>query len=111
MFNDVLKLKCSFEESLSFLKKSQRAIEEKCPEYWFADEIFATEKIYSYEKKNNLVFMRRDGGQKGHRIDRSRWRYDLNLFNNGYYWDAHMIRPVEAHRTEIESFTQLVMNI
>jgi hypothetical protein len=109
IFREVLGIDCSFEDSLNMVEKNDRSKKENCPEYWFSDEIFATNRINNYKNKNIFEFIFRDGGQNGHRIDRGRWKYDVNLFKSDHYWDSHVIRPFKDNKEEIEKLFNLII--
>lgn len=105
-FKSVFCLQDGFEESLAALEKNNRLAGQ---EYWFADEIFATKKIAEHNKQDAFVLMARANGQNGHRIDRSKWKYSESMLSQGYYWDAHMIRPVDKYKLEIEKLMGLII--
>jgi len=44
----------------------------------------------------------------GRRIDRSDWKYDINLLNNEYYIDSHMLRPYQAFKSEINTLARSI---
>lgn len=77
---------------------------------WFNDEKYATHKINEYLKSNNdLILIPRDGGQNGHRIDRSFWRYDSNLLKQQFYYDSHSIRPYTDFKEHIDSLCETLL--
>jgi hypothetical protein len=53
-------------------------------------------------------FIHRDGGQNGHRIDRSNWVYEPNKVTDGYYYDSHSIRPFTNYSDELNKLVDLV---
>ena len=76
--------------------------------YWFVDERYSTMLINKYEDKSIFNFIHRDGGQNGHRIDRPNWKYDTKLITDGYYYDAHSIRPFSTHSSELNTIVDLI---
>lgn len=73
---------------------------------WSTDENFSTNEL----KDKKINFIRRDGGQNGHRLDRSSWRYDEKLILNQYYYDCHSIRPYKSFKKEIDNIVEKIMN-
>jgi hypothetical protein len=55
------------------------------------------------------MFIPRNNGQNGFRIDRPNWRYNEELFNIDYYIDSHSIRPYLTYKTEIDKLTNLIL--
>ena len=55
-----------------------------------------------------MLFIKRNGGQNGRRIDRSKWQYNLNLLKDNYYYDAHVIRPYELYKDEINNLVSYI---
>jgi hypothetical protein len=76
--------------------------------YWFVDERYSTMLINKYEDKSIFTFIPRDGGQNGHRIDRPNWKYNTQLISDGYYYDAHSIRPFKNHSSELNTIVNLI---
>jgi len=77
-------------------------------EYWSVDEVYSTLLINNYEDKSLFHFIPRDGGQNGHRIDRSTWKYDRQLVSKGYYYDIHSIRPYSKYSNELKKIIDLL---
>lgn len=105
VFKKVLGLHDTFEESYSDLLNSyfdnSTCYLKGGNDKWCYDEYYATDKILkgNYEK---LFLIPRSGGQSGHRIDRTDWNYDERLFNAGYYYDSHSLRPYKEHKHLID---------
>jgi hypothetical protein len=78
---------------------------------WFADEKFSSDKIFEYKKNNmdDVIFLHREGGQNGFRIDRLRWSYDPSLVKSGYYYDSHSVRPYLEYKDKIDNLVNLVL--
>jgi hypothetical protein len=79
---------------------------------WFADEKYSSDKILKYMQTHpdDIVFLKRDGGQNGHRIDRLRWTYDVDKLTSGGYYDSHSIRPYNQYKNEINKIADLVFS-
>jgi hypothetical protein len=77
-------------------------------EHWSVDEVSSTMLINNYEYKSLFHFIQRDGGQNGHRIDRSTWRYDRKLVSKGYYYDIHSVRPYSKYNNELNKIFNLL---
>jgi hypothetical protein len=73
-------------------------------ELWGLDEIYCSNAISSYEKKDEICFLHRNGN----RIDRADWKYDINLLTQDFYIDCHSLRPYDKYKKEI---TDLLNNI
>ncbi len=93
-------------KTLSFAKSVNSRHEDKL--YWFADEKYSTMRIENYPDKSLFHFIPREGGQNGHRIDRIAWSYDKNLISQGYYYDAHSIRPFSQYADELNEIVSLI---
>jgi hypothetical protein len=77
-------------------------------EYWYVDERYSTMLINNYADKSIFNFIQRDGGQNGHRIDRPNWVYNTDQVRNGFYYDAHSIRPFTEHQDELNSLVNMI---
>jgi hypothetical protein len=101
---------CSFEQfmerALDFSKSSDTACGDK--QYWFVDERYSTQLIQNYADQSVFEFVDRDGGQSGHRLDRSRWKYKPMMVTQGHYYDSHSIRPFAHHRDELTKLVDLL---
>lgn len=78
--------------------------------YWFVDERYSTALINNYSDKSIFEFIKRDGGQNGHRIDRPNWKYDKKLVTDDYYYDSHSIRPFTNNATELNALVDLMLD-
>lgn len=78
--------------------------------YWFVDERYSTERITNYPDKSIFEFIKRDGGQDGHRIDRSNWKYDTKKVTDDYYYDSHSIRPFSNNETELNALVDFMLD-
>ena len=112
-FTEVLELsrdwKTSLEEVYNSNLGSDPGAHLSGKECWFADERYANLKIIKYPKKWDLVFLNRNGGQNGRRVDRSNWNYDPKLIREGWYYDSHSIRPYKKYKKEIDKFVNLIL--
>jgi len=99
----------TFEESLSeCIKYAEKS------NGWFADENFATNLLMK-SNKSDLIFIKRDGGQNGHRIDRvtnDHWahNYSLDLISLGQFFDCHSIRPYSKYKNDIDFIVNKFIN-
>lgn len=66
-------------------------------ENWNTDENFMYDRLQLF--KENIILKIRE---KGTRIDRSRWVYDINKLKSGHYIDSHLLRPYSQHKHEID---------
>lgn len=66
-------------------------------EKWNTDENFMYDKLQNHLDK--VVIKSRDFSR---RVDRSRWIYDINLLQDRYYIDSHMLRPYNKYKKEID---------
>lgn len=103
-FQECLSIKGSFEESFSELlsKKFDENLayqQEGLKNKWCYDEFHATELLL---KRDDIVYIQRDGGQNGRRIDRSDWCYDDRKCKDDYYFDSHSIRPYGDYKKQID---------
>ena len=79
--------------------------------YWFVDEKYSTMKINQYLDKSIFNFIKRDGGQNGHRIDRPHWQFDLNKVRQDWYYDSHSIRPYSQYKESIDSIKNAALGL
>jgi len=105
-FKKILKLDNTFNESMKTLLDSNKngCINHMGMELWGLDEIYCSNAISSYEKKDEICFLHRNGN----RIDRADWKYDINLLTQDFYIDCHSLRPYDKYKKEI---TDLLNNI
>ena len=112
-FKEVLELPDSWEESIFELYNTGLGFDHggelQGKDRWGSDERYATIKINNYKNQDDLVFIKRNGGQSGYRIDRSNWNYVPDKVINGEYIDSHSIRPYNLHKNEIDSLIKLII--
>lgn len=105
VFKEVLELPDSFQESYDLLLNSyfdnSTCYIKGGNDKWCYDEYFATDKILK-SKYEKIMLIKRSGGQSGHRIDRTDWNYDERLFNAGYFYDSHSLRPYSEFKHKID---------
>lgn len=94
------------DKALSFTKGANTRHEDK--EHWSVDEVYSTMLINNYADKSIFHFIPRNGGQTGHRIDRSFWRYNNRLISQGYYYDMHSARPYSQYSNELTTIINLL---
>lgn len=80
----------SFEQYCSLLLN-------KYGQAWNTDEHFMYDKFETH--KDKLLIKTRDFSR---RIDRGNWQYDLNLLENDYYIDSHLLRPYSNYKNLID---------
>jgi hypothetical protein len=69
---------------------------------WDTDEVLLKEYAYKWhEQTGRCVGL---GHSATGRIDRGGWQWDPKLLKQGYYIEAHMIRPYKWHKAEIDKF-------
>ena len=113
-FKEILELHDNWEDSLKYLYSLNAGRDPggqlSGKDQWFADEKYSSDKVYSFYKQNEnrVLFIKRNGGQNGRRIDRSKWQYNLNLLKDNYYYDAHVIRPYELYKDEINNLVSYI---
>jgi len=66
------------------------------------DEIILYHKIHNWKDYNTRCVKLNDKITGNRRIDRSSWKYDLNLLKQNYYIDSHMLRPYKRYKAEID---------
>lgn len=108
-FKEVLCLPNSWEESIKEVVSSGFGKTVNGEKFWFADEEYATHKIINHSNKDDFVFLLREYGQSGLRIDRSKWEYYEGLVSSGFYFDSHSIRPYEKYKKEINKLVDLIL--
>lgn len=111
LFSEILELEKSWEESIINLMRlniGTKILGTK--DHWFADERYSSKKILEYKERfpNKIIFMDREGGQNGRRIDRINWNYSLDLLKQNYYFDCHSIRPYGAYKNQIDNLVNLL---
>lgn len=73
---------------------------------WETDEVALYKHVYGWEKvKTNCVFLHHTSMVE-RRIDRACWGYDKQKLKRNFYVDAHMVRPLDKYRKEIEELAQ-----
>lgn len=80
-------------------------VNEKVGVKWNSDEHFLYDCISNNKDKiiiNDRIF--------NNRIDRSNWRYDEKLLNDGFYLDSHLLRPFETYKEEITILLKKINN-
>lgn len=107
-FKKYLELPDSWVESLVDVVNSGFGRTVNGNELWFADEEYATDKLLK-NRDGNLLFLPRECGQNGFRVDRDRWYYDEEKVIQDFYYDCHSLRPFEKHKEEIEKLVELIM--
>jgi hypothetical protein len=108
-FKEVFDLPDNWKESLDLVATSGFGRTINGNALWFADEEYATHKINNFKKKDDIIFLPREGGQNGYRIDRDRWKYDETLAKDGIYFDSHSIRPYSKYKNEIDKLVSLIL--
>jgi hypothetical protein len=71
---------------------------------WSCDQWHITTLIMKYDQEKVVRLKRQwtEGGGAFNRIDRTDWRYDKEMMEKGYYYDAHLLRPYSEHKEEID---------
>lgn len=114
LFTKILELNEDWEDSIKFLYDmkigSNPGGHLNGNNEWFADERYSSKKIIQYKEKFNddVIFLHREGGQNGYRIDRINWVYDKNKVKHDYYYDSHSIRPYHRYKTEIDELISYI---
>jgi len=78
---------------------------------WSTDEMMLYQYLTNWSHFNDRCTRLCHGAIKdirnnGKRIDRADWLYDEVLLKNGYYIDAHCLRPYETYKEEIDKVLQ-----
>ena len=102
-FKKVLEFKDTWEEDI------RKMFTESYPQNgWFADEWYSHGKIVNYPDQTIFKFLQREGGTNGHRIDRIAWHWQVDLLQQDYYYDSHLLRSYGDNKEEID---RLIKNI
>jgi len=115
LFKEILNLPLEWEDSIKDLFSRNLGVipgnNQKNMSHWFADERYSSYCIFNYkhQNENNVLFINRNGGQNGRRIDRSDWTYDVELCKSGYYYDSHSIRPYSQYKNKIDDLIKLIL--
>lgn len=114
-FKNILGLHETFEDSVRYIYELNEGTDPggylSGNNHWFSDERVSHKKIIEYKQKypNEIIFITRNGGQNGHRIDRLNWKYDVNLLKKEYYYDSHSIRPYSNYKSEIDNLINVIL--
>jgi hypothetical protein len=73
---------------------------------WYTDEYLLYRYASAWESNTNRCV--KLGHAVDRRIDRSQWYYDEKLVRDGYYIDAHMIRPYHRYKHELDALGDLL---
>lgn len=103
-FTEILKLADTFEVDIKKIINFDKSYSNG----WFNDEKYATNCILS-STDTNIILLPREDGQNGRRIDRTNWKYDIDLVKANYYFDAHSIRPYENYKSEIDKLVNITL--
>lgn len=108
-FKEMLELPDDFDESFRVLKSQNYNNENDYKatghRQWCYDEFYASELLL---KKDSVLMLKRDGGESGHRIDRTNWVYDENKMRAEGYYDSHSIRPYAENKQQIDKLIELL---
>lgn len=108
-FKQMLGLHDSFEESFNHLRKQyfENESDYKATGHrqWCYDEFYSSQLIL---EDGSAILLNRDGGQSGHRIDRTNWVYKEKLMRQEYYYDSHSLRPYVENKQEIDKLISLL---
>ena len=101
-FNEILDMNSTWEEFVNQLHNMN--------EGWATDQKFLFKKIEEYINKEEIVLMSRGWtfGPANYRIDRLFWNYNSDLVNNDYYIDAHLLRPYNQYKEEVDKLADLL---
>jgi hypothetical protein len=77
----------------------------------FSEESLIRVLVYRWDNQfKNIVKLKRPGGWSSSgavtRIDRSKWSFDESKLREGYYLDAHCLRPLQNFKTQINPITE-----
>ena len=103
VFKDILSLDDKWDQSVRFLHnlKIGSDLGNGCKD-WFADERYVGSKIRAKKGSDSrIIFIQRDGGERGHRIDRGAWKFDLQAIREEQYYDCHCPRPFKDYEKDI----------
>lgn len=103
-FNEILDLDCDFEDYCKRLLSYNQG--------WDTDELYFSKCVNNFKDKNRIIMKKRgwDYGVANLRIDRSNWKYNIELLKNNYYIDSHSIRPYSLYKKEIDQLISYVRN-
>lgn len=73
---------------------------------WATDEFVLCQAIYKWNLFKSKCTRLHHTSMLPQRIDRSDWKYDKNKLKEGYYIDAHMLRPLSTFIHEIQELAQ-----
>jgi hypothetical protein len=111
VFKRCLNLADTFEESMADLishDDSHHSVVHMGFDRWGLDEAYSTYKILAPKNSNDVVRIPRAGGSD--RIDRGKWKYDINILNESdQYIDSHSLRPYWKHKDAIDTLVDLVL--
>ncbi len=101
IFKEVLKIDDSWFDFVNKLKNLGLG--------WTTDQRYLYNMINDYEKKENIVLMKRGfSGLAHNRIDRAIWKYNPKSVINGDYIDSHLVRPYIEYKNEIDNLASLL---
>lgn len=101
IFKEVLKIDDSWFDFVNKLKNLGFG--------WTTDQRYLYNMINDYEKKENIVLMKRGfSGLAHNRIDRAIWKYNPKSVINGDYIDSHLVRPYIEYKNEIDNLASLL---
>lgn len=108
-FKEMLELSDDFDESFRVLKSqnynNDNDYKATGHRQWCYDEFYASELLL---KKGSVLMLKRNGGESGHRIDRTNWVYDENKMRAEGYYDSHSIRPYAENKQQIDKLIELL---
>jgi hypothetical protein len=73
---------------------------------WNTDEICLTQAIKKWDNYQTRVI--KLNHITGPRVDRGRWKYDINFLKAGGYLDSHLLRPYAQYKSEIDHLIKLL---
>lgn len=71
---------------------------------WNCDENFVYDKLS--KNQDRLIINNRNIIET--RIDRSNWVYDIDKIKEGFYFDSHLLRPLEKNKKEITELLNIL---
>lgn len=69
---------------------------------WDTDEKMLTKLLLNWNKVSKKCVFLNHNAMPERRIDRLKWGYDKKKLKEGYYIDAHMVRPLDKYYKEIK---------
>lgn len=88
-----------------------KLLKEKYNEAWNSDEHFMYDQFQNHLDKLTILRDRDlSWGGETKRIDRSNWRYSLELLHNNYYVDSHLLRPYTTYKYDIDFLVNNIKN-